>query len=523
MQADEGEFDLTSSFLETPSLMTPNIVLNAQPIKSVFITTPVRVANGNDISSTSNPSSILSTSSETSSCLSSADAKVSRIQDELKQSFNETRQPTPSPFQKMSSTPVSNFDKPILPNANDDAASMKVPSTADVVTDLEALTNANPLQFQSKVLMNENQEYETMPSTSDNIRYDASPTVNLGINVSPKKQFLIRSQSHTEPASAMQNNNHLSQSQKSNHDNSMLNTQNDLDDENSMDDSIGNDFTRVSDLPIITHSMDINNDNNNQQLQSAIDSGHEQYHNMQLKIERNMIHHEAAKQQNLVSNHINNNNNNSNNNNNNNNTKRSFQQTNTGNTMPTLSKTNTIIMTQSTLNEVTSTDQLSNVKRQRIASIPINATVMNFRPSFTAASTSGVIPTNTLTSNTITNGGSDDQRKKQIRDSNREAARRCRERRRQYIEQLEGNLEQYKTQIKQLSDKLARLERENTQLRAILSETKIVHQGSRISANEAHIDYANVMVTTGMDINSESNHQMDGRTIQRSYIDRNNL
>ncbi|CAF4214817.1 unnamed protein product, partial [Rotaria magnacalcarata] len=100
MQADEGEFDLTSSFLETPSLMTPNIVLNAQPIKSVFITTPVRVANGNDISSTSNPSSILSTSSETSSCLSSADAKVSRIQDELKQSFNETRQPTPSPFQK---------------------------------------------------------------------------------------------------------------------------------------------------------------------------------------------------------------------------------------------------------------------------------------------------------------------------------------------------------------------------------------------------------------------------------------
>ncbi|CAF4593549.1 unnamed protein product, partial [Rotaria socialis] len=33
--------------------------------------------------------------------------------------------------------------------------------------------------------------------------------------------------------------------------------------------------------------------------------------------------------------------------------------------------------------------------------------------------------------------------------------------------------------MKQISDKLARLERENTQLRAIISETKIIHQGSR--------------------------------------------
>lgn len=67
----------------------------------------------------------------------------------------------------------------------------------------------------------------------------------------------------------------------------------------------------------------------------------------------------------------------------------------------------------------------------------------------------------------------DDHRKQQIRDSNREAARRCRERRRQYIDQLEGNLEQYKAQIKQLNDKIVRAERENTQLRAIISETKL--------------------------------------------------
>ena len=67
----------------------------------------------------------------------------------------------------------------------------------------------------------------------------------------------------------------------------------------------------------------------------------------------------------------------------------------------------------------------------------------------------------------------DDQRKQQIRDSNREAARRCRERRRNYIEQLEHNLEQYKAQIKQLNEKVVRAERENTQLRAIITETKL--------------------------------------------------
>lgn len=84
----------------------------------------------------------------------------------------------------------------------------------------------------------------------------------------------------------------------------------------------------------------------------------------------------------------------------------------------------------------------------------------------------------------------DDQRKKQIRDSNREAARRCRERRRNYIEQLEGNLEQFKAQIKQLQDKLGRAERENTQLRTILTETKILHL-SRESTN----DFSHIITT----------------------------
>lgn len=198
--------------------------------------------------------------------------------------------------------------------------------------------------------------------------------------------------------------------------------------------------------------------------------------------------------------------------------------------MSTLSKTNTVIIPQPSLNEVTSTDQLSGVKRQRTVSMPINGAVMNFRSSFPSSSSSAAaagVATGANTSITANganlNGGSEEQRKKQIRDSNREAARRCRERRRQYIEQLEGNLEQYKTQIKQMTEKLGRVERENTQLRAILSETKILHQASRIPINDSHVDYGNVVSATGMDLNSDPNHQIDGRTMQRSYIDRNNL
>jgi septal ring factor EnvC (AmiA/AmiB activator) len=190
--------------------------------------------------------------------------------------------------------------------------------------------------------------------------------------------------------------------------------------------------------------------------------------------------------------------------------------------MSAVTRANTIIIPPPSLNEVTSSEQSSNAKRQRTAPASINSPVMSFRTSFPSST---VIPTNTLTTTngSNTNPGSEDQRKRQIRDSNREAARRCRERRRQYIEQLEGNLEQHKAQIKQLTEKLSRVERENTQLRAIISETKILHPSSRLSLNESHVDYANVVAATGMDLNSESNHQSDGGAIQRNYMNRNNL
>jgi hypothetical protein len=92
MQTDEVEFGFT---LNTPSLMTPNIVLNAPPFKS-------NVRTNNENATTSNSSS--TTTNQDSLTASSADVKVSKIEDELKQSFSEPRRPTPSPFQKISST-----------------------------------------------------------------------------------------------------------------------------------------------------------------------------------------------------------------------------------------------------------------------------------------------------------------------------------------------------------------------------------------------------------------------------------
>lgn len=142
--------------------------------------------------------------------------------------------------------------------------------------------------------------------------------------------------------------------------------------------------------------------------------------------------------------------------------------------------------------EVSSSGQLLTVKRQKTTSLPSMPNV-HVRSS-----------THDDSSHT------DDHRKKQIRESNREAARRCRERRRNYIEQLEGNLEQCKVQIKQLNEKISRSERENTQLRAIIAEAKIFHTSTRDSSM---MDFVN-----GMDV---SNETTDGNALPRNFIQRN--
>ena len=183
-----------------------------------------------------------------------------------------------------------------------------------------------------------------------------------------------------------------------------------------------------------------------------------------------------------------------------------------------MTKSTPIIIPQTAVtNEVTSSDQSLSSKRQKTNSLTANSNAMTFR----SATTTGTISAAPHSPNG--GGASDDQRKKQIRDSNREAARRCRERRRQYIEQLEGNLEQSKSQIKQLSDKITRIERENLQLRALLSETKLLHPTARLATSDNVGDYVDVIATNEIGLNAESNHQTDGGLLQRNFINRNNL
>jgi hypothetical protein len=122
-------------------------------------------------------------------------------------------------------------------------------------------------------------------------------------------------------------------------------------------------------------------------------------------------------------------------------------------------------------NEVTSSDPLIGLKRPKVVVAPVLVEEAN-----------------------VQFVGTDDQRKKQIRDSNREAARRCRERRRNYIEQLEGNLEQHKQQIKQLAEKLSQAERVNTQLRAVLAETNIF-QARRVSNDGIPMEFQRTYLT----------------------------
>ena len=164
------------------------------------------------------------------------------------------------------------------------------------------------------------------------------------------------------------------------------------------------------------------------------------------------------------------------------------------------SKTDSILISQQPENhEATFNSQPLCIKRQRTASIPID----NVK----------------LSSLSTTNDNNEDQRKKQIRDSNREAARRCRERRRQYIEQLEGNLEHCKFQLKELNEKLSRVENENTRLRTIISEAKLFRTISSLPTTEPIVDFVNVIGTTNrLDPNSETT---DGNILPRTYLTRN--
>jgi len=123
MQAEETEL-CTPNVLETPSLMTPDIVFTAPTTTTTY--DPLH--NQPDSLSTSN-SSTTTTTTTTTNEVSSASIKLSKIEDEL----NEPRKPTPSPFQKISTNTVfilENRTNPII--TTDDGSTIEIPSTADV-------------------------------------------------------------------------------------------------------------------------------------------------------------------------------------------------------------------------------------------------------------------------------------------------------------------------------------------------------------------------------------------------------
>ena len=108
----------------------------------------------------------------------------------------------------------------------------------------------------------------------------------------------------------------MSQSQKLNNDNGIINAQNGLDDENSVNNSLDNHFIRAPQLPKMTN---LNNTiiNNKQQLECITDNEHQQHLNIQIKTEQDPIYYPTMKQQPIVFNHLNNN-------------KRTFHQINVG-------------------------------------------------------------------------------------------------------------------------------------------------------------------------------------------------
>ena len=120
------DLDYSPNLLDTPSLITPNINTNSMLFKSSYVT-------NNDQTSINDRN----VTDESSSANSSAEVKLSKIEQELKQSFNQSRQPTESPFRKLAESSGSlSMTKPApLSLTGDDGIPSEIPSTAEVIID----------------------------------------------------------------------------------------------------------------------------------------------------------------------------------------------------------------------------------------------------------------------------------------------------------------------------------------------------------------------------------------------------
>lgn len=123
------------------------------------------------------------------------------------------------------------------------------------------MTNTSVGKYLTKPISTENSEREINALINENNR-DSSPIMNPGHLVSPKKIFLIRSQSITDataPAAVAAATNSTTHSQKiTPGDIGTMNLSSELDEENSIDDSVSNHFSRNPDeIPVSVHSNGI--------------------------------------------------------------------------------------------------------------------------------------------------------------------------------------------------------------------------------------------------------------------------
>ena len=323
MQTNEMEFDLSPNILDTPSLMTPNLVSTNISFKPSYNSIQNNYSSEHESLINSNPSTHTATtsstnSSEPSSSSSSSEVKVAQIEDALKQGF--ARQPTLSPFATIA-TVNGGMSKIPYSIPNEEPIVTEVPSTADVrrifmieycfvffcfisqvVSALESLTNTSVSKYLSKPLVTDNSERELTALMADNARCDSSPTPHApGLMVSPKKIFLIRSQSVTEPTSPAATNSssnpNLSHSQKTHGDivNVHLPTElDDDDDDDSMEESIQNQFNRNTQE---LSTMGESNESHNQIYSTAMTNGTDGSFALQIRTDSNPMQHNIVKQQ----------------------------------------------------------------------------------------------------------------------------------------------------------------------------------------------------------------------------------
>lgn len=125
------DLEFSAGILETPSLITPSINVNPMIYKISSENSTADVSNNDNNVASSNSVSVTTANGE-SSIISSAEIKLSKIKDELIQSFSQPRKPTESIFQKMAKAGVLAIENVSAPPTLDDGIPADIPSTADV-------------------------------------------------------------------------------------------------------------------------------------------------------------------------------------------------------------------------------------------------------------------------------------------------------------------------------------------------------------------------------------------------------